>query len=127
MPELLLVSVIMTSTSKSKSPYSVSVQRKLLGELGTEMPAITPLYISNWAFPPCFFQPSNDFPSNRVVQPNWASTVVMKNNINEGRKNLFILQGMSGTKSGSKLNIERDSDLSIYIFPNAESENFTLF
>src|SRR5450432_412713 len=94
MPELKLVSSIITSSSREKSPYSASVHKKLLGELGAETPMMVPRKGWNVAFPVNCFHPVRVVPSNNGVQFFCARMLLMEiKEINrDARKNLFICQ-----------------------------------
>ncbi len=66
MPELEVVSSIFTSSSNTKSPYSFSVTKNVLGVLGTviylQWRHLQSLYSAE---PVIFFKPLKVFPSNK--------------------------------------------------------------
>src|SRR5436190_9241812 len=70
MPELELVSVIIASNSRTKSPVNfLSDTRNEFGEFITVVPTIMPSSTLYSAFPVINFQPLRVFPSNSDCQP----------------------------------------------------------
>src|SRR5258705_12990608 len=109
MPELEVVSWIFTSSSKTKSPYSLSVTKNVLGEFGTVNPTMAPSSILYSAVPVIFFHPARVLPSKRFVQPEllpWlCKTKYEKRKIIADMNRFFIIHFFN--ESGPKLREKR--------------------
>src|ERR1700749_2559670 len=91
MPELLLVSSIRTSISRTKSPNSFSVTRKLFPDPATLAPTMEPFSTEYWAVPASSFQPFRLLPSQREVQPSFcAKSAAAEERKAIVKENLFI-------------------------------------